>query len=361
VSSVSLAVNGAEYGGWKSIAIQRGIEQIAGTFSLSVSDRWPGQDTPRPIRPGDACTVKIDGETVITGYVDDLDLSYDANSHQIGVSGRDKTADLVDCSAIHAPGEWRGVTLLQLAAALCQPFGIAVSAQTDLGAPFSSFALQESETAFEALERAAKMRGALLVSDGKGGMVLTQVGAQSSAVVLKLGENILAASGQFSHRDRYSQYLIKGQRRGTDDDADAPHAITEVSASAADAGVRRHRPLMILAEDLGDGVTYGQRIAWERAVRFGKSIRSTVTVQGWRERGPSGPLWTPNKLVHLTDHWQGVDEDLLIVSVAFRLDEGGQLTELELTRPEAFDTIAMEKHTKKKGKKGSSDTGEQWH
>jgi prophage tail gpP-like protein len=357
---VSLIVNGAEYGGWTSIAIQRGIEQIAGTFSLSVSDRWPGQDTPRPIRPGDACTVRIDGETVITGYVDDLDLSYDATQHQIGVSGRDKTGDLVDCSAIHAPGEWRGVMLLQLAEALCQPFGIAVKAAADIGAPFSAFALQESETAFEALERAAKMRGLLLVSDGKGGLLLTNAGTERAKTVLKLGENILAASGRFSHRDRYSQYLIKGQRRGTDDDAEAPHAITEVSASAADSGIRRYRPLLILAEDLGDGITYGQRIAWERSTRFGKSIRSTVTVQGWRERGLVGDLWTPNKIVHLTDPWQGVDEDLLIVSVAFRLDTGGQTTDLELTRPEAFDMIAMEKHVKKKGKKGASDTEEQW-
>ena len=50
---VILTVGGRQYGGWKSVDIRRGIEQIAGSFELSVTERWAGQDQMRPIRQGD--------------------------------------------------------------------------------------------------------------------------------------------------------------------------------------------------------------------------------------------------------------------------------------------------------------------
>ena len=94
---IILEVDGRRYGGWKSIDISRGLEQCAGTFRLSVTDRWPQQNEPRGIKAGAACRVTIDGRAVITGYVDDVEASWSATSHEYRVSGRDKTADLVDC------------------------------------------------------------------------------------------------------------------------------------------------------------------------------------------------------------------------------------------------------------------------
>lgn len=133
MSKVELRVNGAFYGGWKTIRIERGIEQIAGTFELSVTDRWAEQSAVRQINPGQPCEVRIDEAVVITGYVDTVAPQYDKQQHTITVSGRDKTGDLVDCSAIHKSGQWSGRKLDQIAADLCQPFGITVFRNTDVG------------------------------------------------------------------------------------------------------------------------------------------------------------------------------------------------------------------------------------
>jgi prophage tail gpP-like protein len=357
---VRLSVNGADYGGWEKIRIVRGMEQIAGTFELTVSERWPGTPEGRAIRPGDECRVSVDGETVITGYIDDFMPQYDAGSHSVTVAGRDRTGDLVDCSAVHSPGEWRGLDLLGLAQAIAQPFGVSVRADTDLGPAFGTFALQESETAFEAIERAAKMRAVLLMSDGRGGLLLTRASSERIGTALELGVNILGARGSFSQKDRFSEYIVKGQRKGTDDDFEAPNAITEVTARKADEGVKRYRPLVILAEDLGDGVSFERRIAWERNTRLGKSIRSTVTVQGWKH---AGGLWAPNRTVHITDPWQGLDDDLIIAQVQLMLDDRGTVTDLELTHPAAFDLLPEAEHQKaskkQKGGHGKAEP-EQW-
>ena len=46
----TLWVNGMIYGGWTAIRINRGIEQLAGSFTLSVTEKWPGQAESRPDR-----------------------------------------------------------------------------------------------------------------------------------------------------------------------------------------------------------------------------------------------------------------------------------------------------------------------
>ena len=142
---VTLTVNGKQHSGWESLNINLGVEQIAGTFELSVTEKWPGNNEARPIRRGEVCTVSIDGEIVITGYVDDVLPSYDSNSHTLTINGRDKTADLVDCSAIYKTGAWTNTSLKTIAEDLCKPFGIGVIINTDIGEPFKHAADAQSE------------------------------------------------------------------------------------------------------------------------------------------------------------------------------------------------------------------------
>ena len=70
---------------------------------LEVTDRWPGQsDIPRRIRPFDACQLYIGPDLVMTGFVDATPIRYDGKSVTVGVRGRSKTADLVDCCPIES-------------------------------------------------------------------------------------------------------------------------------------------------------------------------------------------------------------------------------------------------------------------
>lgn len=47
---VRLTVDGDEWGGWQSYRINLGMQQLAGSFNLSLTERWAGQDTRRPLR-----------------------------------------------------------------------------------------------------------------------------------------------------------------------------------------------------------------------------------------------------------------------------------------------------------------------
>lgn len=338
---VELKVKGGIFSGWERMEIRTGIEQIAGTFRLDVTERWPGQDTPTPILPGFDCEVLLDGATVITGFVDSSEPSFDDSTHSVSIEGRDKTGDLVDCCAIHKTGQWTNRDLFQIASDICKPFGIKVIKQADVGAVFPSVNIQEGERAFEALDRMARMRAVLLVSDGLGNLILTRAGKQRIATDLVEGVNIKRASGKFDWKERFSQYIIKGQHRVSD--GETVDSAAGPSGNATDSVITRYRPMVVLAEDHGYIASLAQRAEWEKNVRIGRANRATITVQGWSH---AAGLWRPNSLVRLRSPLLYADIDLLIAQVTYKLGGGGTTTELELCRPEAFDLIAGVKGTR---------------
>jgi prophage tail gpP-like protein len=326
------------FGGWQRVSVARSIEQIANSFELEVTERWPGQSDSRPIRPGERCTLKLDGEVLVTGYVDDIDVSYDKQAHSLSVRGRDATGDLVDCSAIHKTGQWKNVPLNRIASDLCAPFGIKVKTETDVGDPFPSFKIEPGETAFECIERAARLKAVLLNADGEGGLVITRAGNVRGETALVEGQNILSARGSFSWKERFSTYTVKGHDR-LDHDAEAMDEHVAPSATVTDDSVTRYRPRIVLADDHGTRARFRDRAEWEKNVRMGRGLRGSITVQGWTD--DAGKLWQPNTLVSVTSPLLYLKEaEMLIVGCMYTLDDGGSRTALSIARREAFDLVA---------------------
>lgn len=332
--TVELIVNGRRYQGWESVRVGRGIEQVAGDFSLAVTDRWNEPDTAVvwPLNALDACEVRLDGAPVISGYLDAVSISLDAGSHGVNVQGRDKTGDLVDCSAVHA-GQWKNATVDRIARDLCAPFGVAVVVEASVGAPLDGFAIQEGEAVFEAIDRAARSRALLLTSDPAGRLVITRRGQARVPVDLLEGVNLLGGSAAYRVNERFSAITVKGQARGGD--AQGAELAATVKATATDAEITRHRPLVVVAEEQGGSVQ--ARADWERRIRMGRGSRISATVQGWTH---ASGLWLPNRLVRVKSPALRVDADLLIVSCSYTLDGGGSRTELSLAHPAAFDQLA---------------------
>ncbi|WP_024303330.1 phage baseplate assembly protein [Pseudogulbenkiania sp. MAI-1] len=330
-----LKVGGQIYGGWTDIEIQRGLEQVSGQFSLQVTERWPGQPEPRPIRPGQAGVVSIDGEPVLTGWVDEARPGYDATNTWFNVEGRDKTGDLIDCSAIFRSGQWKGASLKRIALDLLAAYRIDVvvgpHAEKRANEAIASFRLEEGETVFDCLERAARLKAVMLWTDGRGRLVIDLPGQQRAVTALVEGENILRADLTLSWHERYSQYIVKGQARGQHN----------AKGTASDTVVTRHRPLIILAEDQTNGPTAQQRAEWERTVRQGRANRATIRVQSWRQGGDAGPLWAPGLRVPVTSPRLRVDAEMLIAGVTYLKNaQDGTVCDLEIADPRAFDLLS---------------------
>ncbi|WP_282265919.1 phage baseplate assembly protein [Stenotrophomonas sp. PS02298] len=353
MSDLTLNVNSTAYGGWKSINVRRSMEEISGSYSLGISELWPEQAEPREIRTGDSASVVLDKVPLVTGYVDQVEPGYDAYSHGVTVSGRDATADLVDCAAEHGKGEWRNVRLDQIARDLATPYGTTVLVQTELGAAFPSFAIEPGESVFDCLERAARQRGVLLLSDGKGGLVLGMAGSGGTvATPLVEGENIRSCSASNDASQRFKTYIVKGQRAGSDQVNGA--AASALRAVATDSGVKRARTLVIIAEDEGDLASLTKRAQWEATVRAARALTVRCEVAGWTH---AGGIWHPNSIVRFRSPTVRLDRDLLIREVELIADEQGKRTNLILTPQEAYSSqpVTAKKAPKRRGAKKNKD------
>lgn len=334
---VGLTVDGLVYEGWTAVEVQRSIEQIAGAFELRLVQ--PAVLAVPRLRESQACKVSMDDDVVITGYIDRVEYDLGETTSTVSVHGRDKTADLVDCSAVHATGQWHGVQLEAIVRDIAKPFGIAVVVATDTGETFKSFALEDGEKAFDAIDRACRLRAVLCSSTPLGELLLTEASEDVLPVELVEGVNIKRISAVHSWQERYSQITLKGQVAGDDDEHG--DAAAHKKAVATDAEITRYRPLIVMAEHGTGSASLASRAKWEIAIRMGRGKRGRVTVVGWRmgKDGQGGALWQPNTLVAIRSPKMALDLEMLIVGCSYALTENGTTTEMVFARREAFALV----------------------
>ena len=343
--NISLSAGGLVYAGWTKVSVTRSLEAMAGSFDLELTYKFQGSSDKyrafmEPIKQGEPCVVKIGNDPVITGYVDDWVPSYDDKQVIISVSGRDKTSDLIDCSIIYPSGQFVNQTLTQIANTVCKPFGIGVIVKADVGAPFQRIQIEQGETPHELLTRLARQRGVLLTNDALGNLVITRASKDKAGVSLILGENIKAARGRFSWRDRHSEFRVKASGDSWDVEVPAEN-VGGIEAVVRDNEVGRYRPIVIVNEDITTVVGASKRGQWERQRSIARSNSAEYTVTGWRIP-QTGKVWSINTIVPIQDEILGLNEDMLINTLMFSEDDGGRLAVIGVVRPDSLAAIPQE-------------------
>ena len=332
-AQITVTVGGQLYRGWLQSTVTRDLETIAGTFSIPVAlvpGVWPA------INRQDEVQVHIGQTLVLSGYVLAAEPFYTRTECGLRVQGRDRTGDLVHCTALHQGGQWRNVGLERIARDLLAPYGLGLAVEADLGGPIADFKLGHGEPVKDALSRAARLRGVLVSSDEKGRVLLTKAGTQRFAGAIIRGQNVIEAHGVGSDEYRHSQYIVYGQHSvvADFDDARGP------KAQATDPDIKRYMPLVINA-DGNTTLAELQRLAEHTMrVRRGHSLGFRYVVEGWTWKGQA---WPVNQRVAIYDDVMGLDgQDWLITSVTHRCDRReGDVTELVVRPVEAYDTVPL--------------------
>lgn len=331
---VVLQIGSDRHTGWQEVSIRLSLEQMADEFQLTLTERWSESGEVRPVSPDAPCTLKIGDELVLTGYLDEVLPNYDATTHTIVANGRSKAADLIDCSGKEQRLGDR--TLLQIAHALAQPYDIEVVDTVGATKPLRAFVLEDGQPIGEAIERAAQLRGARVVSDAQGRLLIVHAVQREIRTALVLGENIRSASGTFSNRDRFNQYIVEGQTPG-DDEWNGANA-SGPRGTALDPRVRRPRTTLVVCDTPADGGDCSARAELEARMRWAQGRGVTYTVSGWKhEQG----VWRPGDLVPVRDAYLGLDESLLVSAVQLIDGLDGRRAELRLVPPAAFEPIPI--------------------
>lgn len=327
MQKIELKIDGRAYSGWKRLSVVRSIEALAGKFDIEASDKRPF-----PIPRAGAVELLLHGQTIITGYTDSLTAAVTSDEHILTITGRDKTCDLVDSSSLVDSQEINGATLQEIIEEIIRPFGITAIFETSPAQVFKKFSFQE-ETAFEAIERACRLRGVFASSTAAGELVIQEYGSARAGSGIVMGKNVLTSRVVYNEKDRFSVYKVYGQQPG--DDNTTAEASTQPAGEARDLGVERYRPKIIIAEGAVDAGLAQDRAEWEAAVRAARATTLEVTMQGWQNS--AGELWRENRKVRCNLPQNGINNDMLIKEVSYSIDDrGGEKTRLQLVRPDAY-------------------------
>jgi prophage tail gpP-like protein len=318
---VAVKINGKKFTGWESVSINKSMDNVCGSFDIGLIS----STTTKGILPGQKVVIEIDDEPIINGYIDKRARKIDENSKSMTISGRDRTGDLVDCSAIKSSGSWKSIGLLQLCTDVCKPFGIKCFAGSgaDLGKPFKSVTIQDGETAFALIERLCRQRSLIPLANSSGDLVLEVPSTTPADDSLSAGFNIKTISEEIDYANRFSSYTVKAQNSGGGNPW-LKSTSTGIKGAAKDAVITRYRPLIIQAETKHDNGTAKDRAAWEAVVRFGRSLNLTVDVKGWKQS--SGVLWKRNTLIDILHEELEIDGTFIAIGVNYKLDDNSGKT-----------------------------------
>ena len=315
---VTITAGGNAISGWQRVRIHRSCETVPNGFEVTyVSTETNGYDT--LVQEGAPCTITIEGDLVLTGYVDVVQADFDKAAHELTLAGRGRCADLVDCTSEWPTSIINGSSLSDIARKLCTPYGISVRPSgNDIAIP--QFGVTNIETPFAQIEEMCRYAQVLVYEDASGNLVLGDVGEDSGGPIT-WGVNVERARVKRSMAERYSDYDC--YLNSTDGFGDIAAGFN-VRGTDQDSGVLRHRLLgMVLEAPTGapqqDFIT--RRLQWERARRAGRAYQAVVTVPGWRDA--NGALWAPNTQVPISLPKHGVEATWIVGDVTMTPRPGG--------------------------------------
>lgn len=313
--TIALKVGENEYDGWSSGLISSTLLSLSDRFVLRGTNIFTGQQ----VKAGDPLIVEVGGDPVITGYGD---ITVDTAGN-LTIEGRDKTGDLVDCTAAGATSFIKQ-SVLSIVQGLAGPFGIEAAGAA--GPTVAQFTISPDETVAQAISRLVSTYGVIATSDKGGNIVLADSGDFANpGIAVREGVNIEKATGVFKDSNRYTEIKALGQN------------FLNPSLSATETGTaKRPRPFGYILN--GEANQSDCELSAERLRGFSEGTTCGVIVQiTTLDYYPAGTL------VSVDIPSMGINDDMLVETVNLEFDteaESGSVT-VELVPPEKYGGNAI--------------------
>ena len=370
MDNIFLDVDGKKYTGWKQISVQKSLENFCGQFSFQAS-ALDGKLF--PITMGSSCKIWVNDTKVLTGWVEKIQVRTSADNHEITVSGRDITNDIIDSQISH-PEMNPPVTLKQVVERVLKELGITEIRVIDRFnlKPFKSILTDGlGNTAFDFIESYARERQILLTTNADGNIVFERAADNKLKTILstrrKDAATILNGEVNYDDSKRFHIYNVAGQQNNAALAAvfakiehDTKKSV-HVSGNVVDNEIRKTRKLILQTDtsDSEDASGNIERAKWEANYRRTQSFTYSCDVQGFKPLKDEG-IWLPNYLVTVIDEYanlnaitpKGIHAPLLISEVNYSQSvDQGTITKLKLVTRDAFTTRASKppKETKDAG------------
>jgi prophage tail gpP-like protein len=338
---IELRKNGQKYSDWIEAEVSESIDNASSQGSFLTAKMIPDIST------GDLVEIFVDGVSKLKGYIDDADLTSDAEELTQNFTARDKVADLLDSSLPDEAKKFKvGMTAENLVKRVVEALKMDSKIINNAGVikPFATaerIVGESGASAFSFITDYLRKRSIFLNSDGAGNIVLYKLTSDivaefSFEKIINGNVNILRSSKRTNWSERYRYYVCKSQA-SSDSDFGDKGTVSRVG-KAEDKEVRNTRYFEFVAEESMTNAECKERAEEEANIRRARSVEYTITVP---EHSQNGVVFARGKGARVYDEAVGISGVLLIRSVKFRTSaDQGNTTEIVMTYPDAYSVEA---------------------
>lgn len=328
-----------DYTQWESVMVEHRYAEAWPIFEFTSTEFTKPSPLPLvQLHPGQFVQIKLGGQKAMDGVIIERQTGYDANTHGIQLKGYGVTWIAARASHVDKGSDQEGtfdnMPFSAIAAKLLAPFAgskvkFRFEGNTD-EEPFKHEQIPPGMTIWDFLEGLARKRGIVIGTDENGYFVFQGPRVIPPTDMLVEGENILKCTCILSAETLYSEYDVRGQGVG-DDQNNGGQAAQQQGMAKGDLPL--YSPNLTPAEDELQPGEAQKRADFEKVWHDYTYVQAHITVQGWLRN--NGKLWRAGDTVQVRSPMAMLNDiELFIQSVKFTQDSSrGTLTELHLVDP----------------------------
>lgn len=321
--AVQVIFNGVAFEAWTSAEITRDLFSPAASWTVEVAR--PSANQVAALREASSVLLRLRDATLLSGFVDSVELVTGRDGHLLSVTGRDFAGPLADCAV--PPGwRWSGGPAASFVAKVCAEVGVVPAIQAD-AVTVPALTPKTGERLWGVLARAAAAQERRVWTQSAG-LVFGKPASTSTSptrATLRVGAqaNVLRLSHSWRRSGRRSPLWVQGGGGG---DWGGGVLAKAEDAELVALGVRR--PDVVTDDGDSGSASAKVRAAMEVARRASEAWSAQVDIPGL---GPTAStLWEVNDLVAVEDAVASFAGPAWVTGVRMRRFRAGTTTTLTL-------------------------------
>lgn len=305
MNSLTLHIDGKPHHFYEA-RIQYSYQQLAHTFNCSIA----------PMRINKPVPIEffLNDQLIFSGQVDEAETNTNSSSHALLITGRSKSANMID-SRITMDALYN-LNVEQLLARLAQPFGLSVKSLVPNLPSIEEFQIN-AESPVENVAQLIREQGFMLIERNGTLTIENTAHASINDISLTTGTNIDSLNIKQAYNTLYHTIEVQGQ-------------WDQASARVITPDIESSRILVITSDQLQNSAACMSRANYERNLALSESLSvSTSIANVFTELAIDGL----NRVIRVKDKAQDFSEMLVIKSLELSVSESSATTSLELARP----------------------------
>lgn len=326
--SLAIRFNGQDFQNFTAAKIMLSLDNLCGSFSFVST---ASADESFPVPAGALVECLVDGQKVMTGYIDKINgvvwVQGKKTKHSIAVDGRGVLQDVVD-STISGEEYQGNLNFIDMCRYVLDYLGLTDVLVINEAGKIEDFSEdlvsgEKGLTCFEFLKTYAEKRQLLLNEDKNGNLVIQRSSQIIRPVYLRNTKtnrsqnNIKSINFIQDFSKRFGKYSFSSQQNPglSSETIDPGEIVDQSSGIITDNSIRQTRRLDISsAEDLLEE-DLKNRAIWEANIRAARGFNYTCQVAGHlaEDKKP----WAINELISVQDDNNHINSELLVKTISF--------------------------------------------